>query len=106
MTTSRLMSEQQNKVRSEEANRSQSGTFWAWIGLYCCQSNELVSEGFGGLGGRGGAGEGGERKEIGTGPSSEETPHVPGSPPSETAGCWSPSFCLLHCGQNQESERP
>lgn len=26
--------------------------------------------------------------------------------PSETAGCWSRSSCLLHCGQNQDCERP
>lgn len=26
--------------------------------------------------------------------------------PPETAGCWSRSSCLLHCGQNQDCERP
>lgn len=89
-----------------EQNRLQSGTFWEGRGLYCCQQTEPVSEGSGGLGGVGGSGEGGERTERGTGPLVEETPHAPGSPPSETAGCCSPSSCLLHCGQNQECERP
>lgn len=85
VTTHRVMSEKrQQEVRLEAADRSQSGTFLEGRGLCCCQQTELVS---GGSEGSGGSGEGGERRERGSSPLGEETPHALGSPPSETAGC-------------------
>ena len=76
-----MSEKRQQEVRLEAADRSQSGTFLEGRGLYCCQQTELVSEG------SGGSGEGGGRRERGSSPLGEETPHALGSPPSETAGC-------------------
>lgn len=99
------MSEQsQQEVRLDAADRLQSGTFWEGRGLYCRQRTGPVSAE--GSEGSEGSGEGGGRREKGTGSLGEEAPHAPGSPPSETAGCWYPSSCLLHCGQNQDRETP
>lgn len=78
-------------------------TFWEGYGLCCCQPTGPVSEG---SEGSGEVGVERGRMERGTCPWGEEALHAPGSPPSETAGCQSPSFCLLHCRQNQCCEMP
>lgn len=100
VTKGRELSEQRQREEGlDPADRLQSKTFWEGCGLYWCQHSGPFSA-LGDSRGSGGSGEGGGKGEREKGMSSlgEEAPHVPGSPPSETAGCCSPSSCPFHCG--------